>query len=464
MHTSALEARCSPGSQLPREVLAPGPLAGACSYFGKPPGKGRAQQSCQPPHSVPIHQEKGKSQAHPGLTCPAQRSSSAREPKLRAPKPFAARLGTAEPPQARGHSSPPKRTRAGHVQHPPRAPKPSPVQASAGQRAASCDTLLARTEGRALHRCPEKPRSARAPSYQPSPGEPTGWKQRGSSPTPCPLGAPSMEGYLHPLPRAGGGATRPGLSRLRRPPGELGQAIRAGRAPQTSDSTSRHGETLHPGNLTGDVLRTSGSRRMPHWHHAGGAAGWHNPSRGSRGTSNLTGAPVSCSLRWVLQVSAAGAHASPLPVPQHLPAAPRCTYRPSLEAGARCRLPATGFLGCPLSVALAAAPAPTHFNLPSEQAGQRGERHQERRDWRGGHLPAPSLPLPPGTGGPCQAGRSPIPARKRTREWGWWGMQGPGPSGLVAGSLPAGSHPLRCLRTPWHPTRAAAPRCFPRSS
>lgn len=45
-HTRALEvpagARRSSGSRLPREVLAVGPLAGACSYFGKPPGKGRA--------------------------------------------------------------------------------------------------------------------------------------------------------------------------------------------------------------------------------------------------------------------------------------------------------------------------------------------------------------------------------------------------------------------------------------
>lgn len=49
-HTSELEvpagARRSPGSWLPRKVLAASPLAGACSYFRKPPGKGRAQQSC----------------------------------------------------------------------------------------------------------------------------------------------------------------------------------------------------------------------------------------------------------------------------------------------------------------------------------------------------------------------------------------------------------------------------------
>lgn len=93
-HTSELEvpagARCSPGSRLPRKVLAPSPLAGACSYFRKPPGKERVQQSCQPRCSAPIHWEKGKSQAQPGLTCPAQCSSLAWEPDLRAPKHLAA--------------------------------------------------------------------------------------------------------------------------------------------------------------------------------------------------------------------------------------------------------------------------------------------------------------------------------------------------------------------------------------
>lgn len=95
MHTSKLEvpagARCSPGSWLPRKVLASSLLAGACSYFRKPPGKGRAQQSCQPRCSAPIHWEKGKSQAQPGFTCPAQCSSLAWEPDLRAPKHLAAR-------------------------------------------------------------------------------------------------------------------------------------------------------------------------------------------------------------------------------------------------------------------------------------------------------------------------------------------------------------------------------------
>lgn len=45
---------------------------------------------CWPQHLAPIHREKGKSQAQPGLTCQAQRSSLAQEAELRAPKPLAA--------------------------------------------------------------------------------------------------------------------------------------------------------------------------------------------------------------------------------------------------------------------------------------------------------------------------------------------------------------------------------------
>lgn len=193
--------------------------------------------------------------------------------------------------------------------------------------------------------------------------------------------------------------------------------------------------------------------------HQGGTT----PAGGHRGASSLSGAPVSCSLHQLLWVPKAVAHASPVPAPQHLPAAPRCTYQPSLEAGARCRLPAVGSLACPLSVALAAAPAPVRFNPPSEQAGQGGERHQGRRDWWGGHIPAPGLPLPPGTEGLCQAGCSPVPARRThgSRAGGGRRAQGrvrwrrvlfllaPSPSSISEPPAPAG---------------AAAPRCFPRSS
>lgn len=88
----------SPGSWLPREVLAPCPLAGACSYFRKPPGNGRARRLCWSRCSAPIHWEKGKSRAQPGLTYPAQHRSPTREPKLGAPKPLTA---MAELPQTR---------------------------------------------------------------------------------------------------------------------------------------------------------------------------------------------------------------------------------------------------------------------------------------------------------------------------------------------------------------------------
>ena len=81
----------------------------------------------------------------------------------------------------------------------------------------------------------------------------------------------------------------------------------------------------------------------------------------------------------------------------------------------------------------------------------REERHQERRDWWGGHVPAPGLPLPPGTGGACQAGRSPVPACRahrsgagrghRARGWvGWWKglfLLAPTPSSI---SEPHGTH------------------------
>lgn len=238
---------------------------------------------------------------------------------------------------------------------------------SAGQHTAPCNTPLARTKG---------PSSACAPSYQPSPVEPTGWRHRGSSPTPCPLGAPGMEGHPCPLLRAGGGAARLGLSRLHHPLGELGQVIRLGRAPETGDSISRHSETPHPGSLAGSRLRVSSGWCLPHRHRAGGAPGWHD-TQGSQGAPSLTRALMSCSLRRVLQVPGAGAHTNSLPAPRHLPAAPRCTYRPSLEAGAQHQLPAVGSLACPLSVALAAAPAAVRFNPPSEQAGQRAETPRE---------------------------------------------------------------------------------------
>lgn len=105
--------------------------------------------------------------------------------------------------------------------------------------------------------------------------------------------------------------------------------------------------------------------------HEGGTS----PDRGSRATPSPTGAQALCSLHRVLWVPKAVTHTSPLPTPRHLPAAPHCTYRPSLEAGVWCWLPALGCLDCLLSVTLVAALA--HFNPPSQQAGQ-GKRDTKR--------------------------------------------------------------------------------------
>lgn len=87
-----------------------------------------------------------------------------------------------------------------------------------------------------------------------------------------------------------------------------------------------------------------------------------------------------CSLHRVLWVPRAVTHTSPVPTPWHLPAAPHCTYRPSLETGVWCWLPAVGCLDCPLSVTLVAPLV--RFNPPSEQAGQ-GKR-DIKRDVTGG--------------------------------------------------------------------------------
>lgn len=151
---------------------------------------------------------------------------------------------------------------------------------------------------------------------------------------------------------------------------------------------------------------------------------------------HTAGASVSCSLRQVLQVPEAGVHSSPPPTPLHLPAAPRCTYRPFLEAGARCRVPC-------LPALCHTAPALVSFNPPSEQAGQRGE--DTERDVTGGvgTSPPQASPSLQELGG-CARQVAPLylPAGQQDS---WWRMQGLGMGGLVAGSLPAGSQPLQCL-------------------
>lgn len=120
-------ARCSPGSQLPTEVLAPGPLAGACSYFRKPPGKGRAQQLRWPQCSAPIHRGKRKEPSPAWAHLPGAAQQPGTGSRARGSQTAHC---MAKPPQARGHCSPPRRTRARHVPHLPRAPRPSPAQSS----------------------------------------------------------------------------------------------------------------------------------------------------------------------------------------------------------------------------------------------------------------------------------------------------------------------------------------------
>lgn len=76
------------GSWLPREVLAPGPLAGACSYFRKPPGKGKAGNHVALTFSsYTLGKTRG---AQPGFTCPSLCSSPAQKLKFGALKPLAA--------------------------------------------------------------------------------------------------------------------------------------------------------------------------------------------------------------------------------------------------------------------------------------------------------------------------------------------------------------------------------------
>lgn len=197
-------------------------------------------------------------------------------------------------------------------------------------------------------------------------------------------------------------------------------------------------------------------------HYAGRTLCCHNPNWRSReGTLSPTGAPGSFSLYKFSVSPRQWRTPAPLPTPLHLPADPRCTYRPFLEAGARCRLPRAGSLACPLCHA-GCGTSTSVLQSTVTASWAEGRRHQERGDWGGGHLSTSGLPLPPEIGGLCQASRSPLPAH--------WvaGLlvedAGPG-AGWVGGGvsscwLPAPAASLK----PLAPTRAAAPRCFPRSS
>lgn len=245
---------------------------------GSPPGRGGPGDHVGPGVQLPSIGKKGR--AKPSLGSPAQHSTAAqhRNPSSGLPNPLlhsraATSMGPLQPSN--------KDTLRAH----PASTQGTKAVPGAGERRAARSILRHTTctdRGSGQHRCLEKPGSARAPSYQPSPGEPTGWRQRGSSPTPCPSGSTRHRGEPAPFAE----------SRQRsRPPGELGRAIRPGRAPEMGDSISRHGETPHPGSLTSSRLRASGGQCLPHGHHAGGAPGWHNPSWGSQGGTKPYSSP-----------------------------------------------------------------------------------------------------------------------------------------------------------------------------
>lgn len=153
---------------------------------------------------------------------------------------------------------------------------------------------------------------------------------------------------------------------------------------------------------------------------------------------------------------------------QPAPRTPALTSSPSLHLSAipggwstvpaaQCRvpcLPALCHAGCSTSTSV------LQSTVRASWAERR--RHQERCDWWGGHIPAPGLPLPPGTAGLCQASRSPLPSHcvagllveDTGPRAGWAGGRG---SSCWLPAPPVSLNPLA-------PTRAAAPRCFPRSS
>lgn len=258
----------------------------------------------------------------------------------------------------------------------------------------------------------------------------------GDSPVPCPCRS------LYPAQR-GARAQQRWRSRAAFPPspGELGRAIKQA-ACLSRAIASAGGETPHP---------------EPRGQRAGREKPLAAPSRGPPGAVlgaqprqsipvaiwSPLGAPASRSLALhrVLRVHRRGsprsAH-SPRPSTHQQPLAALIGHPWRLE-----RVP-----GCPpwgpwLSVALAAAPAPARFNPRAERAGQ---RNQEGRDWWGGHVPAPGLPLHPGSRGMCQAGGCPVPGRRV----GGNRARGP-PEGLLLAPTPPASPNPRHGHDRWLP-------------
>lgn len=267
-------------------------------------------------------------------------------------------------------------------------------------------------------------------------GRAGGVDAEGDSPVPCPCRS------SYPAQR-GARAQQRWRSRAAFPPspGELGRAIKQA-ACLSRAIASAGGETPHP---------------EPRGQRAGSEKPLAAPSRGPPGTVlgaqprqgipvatwSPLGAPASRSLALhrVLcihrRVSPRSAH-SLRPSTHQQPLAALIGHPWRLE-----RVP-----GCPpwgpwLSVALAAAPAPARFNPRAERAGQ---RNQEGRDWWGGHVPAPGLPLHPGSRGMCQAGGCPVPGRRV----GGNGARGP-PEGLLLAPTPPASPNPRHGHDRWLP-------------
>lgn len=188
-------------------------------------------------------------------------------------------------------------------------------------------------------------------------------------------------------------------------PGELGRAIKQA-ACLSRAIASAGGETPRPEPRGQRERATAGGSIKGH---PGHRAGGHNPGRASRWPRSPLGAPASRSLAlhrvlWVHHRGSPRSARSLRPGTHQQPLAALIGHPWRLE-----RVPGCPPWGPRLSVALAAAPAPARFNPGAEQAGQ---RNQEGRDWWGGHVPAPGLPLHPGSRGTCQAGRCPVPGRR----------------------------------------------------
>lgn len=129
----------------------------------------------------------------------------------------------------------------------------------------------------------------------------------------------------------------------------------------------------------------------------------------------------------------------PVPASQHSPAAPHCTSRPSLEAGAQRQLPAAG------SPSLCCADTCTFQS--TVRASWVEEGRESKRDVTGGVGTSPPQAPPPSIWEAMCRGGCPIPDCR---------------VGRSKAGVPPRSHPSSLSKTPSTAT-TAAPRSFPRS-